>query len=131
LTWAYDQAEEPPAPFLEISVYHPENIEQVAQIRAKLDTGADISAIPTVLITQLALPIVSRILIEGYDGHLTTVASYAVSIQISDVLLVHQEVISIPDPYVLLGRDVLNRFFVQLNGPDLTFNLSRTPFQVH
>jgi hypothetical protein len=34
------------------------------------------------------------------------------------------EVIAFPEPYVLLGRDVLNDFCVQLNGPELTFDLS-------
>ncbi|MGD8791132.1 MAG: hypothetical protein PVF47_01160 [Anaerolineae bacterium] len=34
------------------------------------------------------------------------------------------EVIAFPEPYVLLGRDVLNDFYAQLNGPELTFDLS-------
>ena len=30
-------------------------------------------------------------------------------------------------PYVLLGRDVLNYFYARLNGPDLAHDLSQSP----
>jgi len=45
----------------------------------------------------------------------------------ADLYLGHLEVISIPETYVLLGRDVLNRFYIRLNGPDLTFDMSTSP----
>jgi len=31
----------------------------------------------------------------------------------------HLEVVTTPEEYALLGRDVLNNFYVQLNGPRL------------
>jgi hypothetical protein len=31
--------------------------------------------------------------------------------------------------HAILGRDVLNRFCLTLNGPDLTLDLSTAPFQ--
>jgi len=37
------------------------------------------------------------------------------------------EVIAIPKDHVLLGRDVLNHFYVKLNGPELTFDFSPSP----
>jgi len=39
----------------------------------------------------------------------------------------HLEVVTIPEKYALLGRDALNYFYVQLNGPDLTFNMGTSP----
>jgi hypothetical protein len=44
--WAYDQGEEPPAPYLDMVIRHPDDATKTLHLRAKVDTGADISAIP-------------------------------------------------------------------------------------
>ena len=44
--WTYNQNVKPPAPFIDIIISHVENSEQTAQVRAKIDSGADITAIP-------------------------------------------------------------------------------------
>jgi len=125
--WTYNQEVEPPAPFLEVVVHHPEGRAQAAYVQAKIDTGADISTVPTTLIAQLELPVASKMIVEGYDSIPATVSSYGVLIEVAGARFKDWEVIAIPEPYVLLGRDVLNHFYVQLNGPELTFNLSLTP----
>ena len=48
--------------------------------------------------------------------------------EITDIRFENWEVITFPDDYVLLGRDILNNFYVQLNGPELTFEMSLRPF---
>jgi hypothetical protein len=126
--WAYNREVEPPAPFVEIAIHHPTNLEQSIRIQAKIDTGADVSAIPTSLIPQLQLPVASNLLIEGYDGVSVRVLSYSVLLEIADHRFENWEVIAFPDDYVLLGRDILNYFYVQLNGPDFTFKVSLRPF---
>ena len=125
--WTYNEEEQPPAPFLNVVVNHPGDTAQAVHIQAKIDTGADISAVPTTLITQLGLPIASKITVEGYDGLATTVSTYSVLIEVAQAHFRIQEVISIPESYVLLGRDVLNHFYIHLNGPELTFDLNVTP----
>lgn len=125
--WAYNQEIDPPAPFIEVIIHHPEILEQATHIQAKIDTGADISAIPSALASQLRLPIASQMIVEGYDGISVAVSSYGVLLEVADTHFEDWEVITIPDSYVLLGRDVLNHFYSQLNGPELTFNLGLTP----
>jgi hypothetical protein len=125
--WTYNQEEQPPAPFLNMVVHHPEDTAQAVRTQAKLDTGADISAIPTTLIAKLGLPIASKMTVEGYDGLATTVSTYSVLIEVAQTHFRIQEVISIPGSYALLGCDVLNYFYLHLNGPELTFDLSETP----
>jgi hypothetical protein len=125
--WTYNQEIDPPAPFIEIAIHHPENLEQVARLQAKIDTGADISAIPAPLVSQLRLSVASKIMIEGYNGVAATMPSYNVLVEVAGIRFKNCEVIDFPDPYVLLGRDILNHFYVQLNGPELTFSLSLTP----
>lgn len=124
--WSYNQEVHPPAPFLDLAVHHPEDLAQTIHIRAKIDTGADISAIPTSLVAQLELPITSKIIVEGYDGVPTAMSTYGVLFEIEQAHFRSQEVITIPETYVLLGRDVLNHFYLHLNGPELTFDLSLT-----
>ncbi len=95
--WSYNQEVQPPAPFLDLVVHHPEETAQAIRIQAKIDTGADISAIPAVLITQLGLPTTSKIVIEGYDGIPAAVFTYGVVIEVEQARFRSQEVIAIPE----------------------------------
>ena len=108
--WTYNEEEQPPAPFLDVVVHHPEDTAQMVQVQAKIDTGADISAVSATLVAQLGLPIASKMNVEGYDGVATTVSTYSVLIEIGQARFSVREVISISETYVLLGRDVLNHF---------------------
>ncbi len=126
--WAYNQDEHPPAPFLDLVVHRIEKSNLTIPIQAKIDTGADISALPESVVAQLSLPVVSKLLIEGYDGHQTTVSTYAAVLEIATVRFRSQEFIAISEPHALLGRDILNHFYVLLNGPDLSLQIQSEPF---
>ncbi|MCB0153247.1 MAG: hypothetical protein KDF65_00525 [Anaerolineae bacterium] len=124
---SYDREVVPPAPFVDLIIRHPDDLSQMTGLKAKIDTAADISAIPATLITQLGLPLVSKLLVEGYDGIPTYVATYGARFEIEQSRFTSQEIIAIPETYALLGRDILNYFYLKLNGPDLTFAISREP----
>jgi hypothetical protein len=125
--WAYDQTVDPPAPFVEIHVSRPFDPTQRELVRAKLDTAADISCIPIELADRLGLFPGREILAEGYDGTQTLVATYDINLEIAARQSRHLEVVSIPEQYALLGRDVLNHFYTWLYGPELTFGMSILP----
>ena len=124
--WPYDRDVEPPAPFLRVLVHPPGHPDVAQSIRAKLDTGADVSAIPASLVEELGLRPESQLLIEGYDLRLVTLHTYYVALVVAQVRFRRLEVITFPEKYVLLGRDVLNHFYARLNGPELMFDLSPT-----
>ncbi len=121
--WSYDQTVEPPVPFLDILVGHPRLSDRSRRISARLDTGADLSAIPQVIADELELLAARTILAESYDGSQTSIRTYFVTLGIARARFRRLEVILIPENYALLGRDVLNHFYAHLNGPDLTFGL--------
>jgi len=121
----YNRDIEPPAPFLDVTVEHPITGQRLT-LPAKLDTGADISAIPVTAAEQLHLLAVRAISVEGYDSKPVSTSTYAIALYTASTRF-RLEVIIIAEPYVLLGRDVLNHFYTHLNGPELTFDLSQSP----
>ncbi len=126
--WVYNQHEHPPAPFLDLIVHPIEKSNQTVPIQAKIDTGTDISALPESIVAYLNLPIVSKLIVEGYDGRQTTVSTYAAVLEIATVRFRSQEFIAIPEAHALLGRDILNHFYVLLNGPGLNLQIQSEPF---
>jgi hypothetical protein len=126
--WRYNREIDPPAPFLDIVVCYPDEPTLTVNILAKIDTAADVSAMPAVLVNQLKLPITRKLLIEGYEGVPAHVLTYGVVFEVARARFKGLRVVAFPDDYVLLGRDILNYFYIKLNGPDLTFDLSLRPF---
>jgi hypothetical protein len=57
----------------------------------------------------------------AYNGWLYT---YMVTLELAAARFRYLEVVATLEKYALLGRDVLNNFYVQLNGPDLTFHMN-------
>lgn len=125
--WDYDRSVYPPAPFVYIPVSPPLSPALGQSLRAKLDTAADISCIPADLVDELDLLPASTVLVEGYDGIEVTVDTYTIGLEVVAARFRHLEVVCIPEEYAFLGRDILNHFYVQLNGPDLTFYMSISP----
>jgi len=122
--WDYDRNVDPPAPFVDIRVSPPLSPALGQPLRAKLDTAADISCIPADFVDELGLLPARTVPVEGYDGVQEIVYTYTVVLEVATVRFHYLEVVTIPEEYALLGRDVLNYFYVQLNGPDLTFHVS-------
>lgn len=125
--WPYSKEVAPPVPFLDIVIRHPLTPDRMHRVTAKLDTGADISAIPQSIATALDLLPAQTILAQSFDGTLTRIDTYAVTVAIGQARIRTIEVILIPDEHALIGRDILNHFYVQLNGPPLTFDLRLSP----
>jgi predicted aspartyl protease len=117
---SYDTSWLPAAPFLPVQLASLAERSETIAVQSKLDTGADVTAIPYALIERLQLMPAGEIEVEGYDSRRATIRAYDVSLQIDQLRVNGLLVISFAEDYALLGRDVLNRLRILLDGPAQT-----------
>jgi predicted aspartyl protease len=120
---AYDRAFNPPAPVADVTIANPVTPNKRSRVRGKMDTGADITVIPERLIIPLGISPKGRVWTRGYDGTYAQRAIYYVRFTLEGFVLATVRCIATNRTDVLLGRNVLNRFLVILDGKNLTFEL--------
>ena len=122
--YRYNRQVLPPAPFVYVTIEPPVAGSLAVECPAQLDTAADCTVIPWRLVEELQLDQLAELPTLGFDGHLTTLPTFLVRIGIRDFAPQAAEVFaSMHEPYVLLGRDVLNRFRIILDGPGLVVDI--------
>jgi predicted aspartyl protease len=122
--YAYNHQVTPPAPFVHVSVRPPCEGPAGVVVPAQIDTAADLSVIPGRLIEELQLVPLDSVSALGFGGHLVTLPTFLVELQIRELDPVTVKVLASHDePYVLLGRDILNRFAILLDGPNLVLEV--------
>jgi predicted aspartyl protease len=120
----YDSSEQPPAPYLAIKVVNPQTGD-FAEERGKIDTGAFRTAIPEYLVDKLHLIPTSEEETKGYkeEIHQQKHYTYFVNIAFKDEIFDFVEVLAVRRPNVLIGRDILNRLKLILDGKNLSFEI--------
>ena len=116
----------PPAPVLEISLTVPNSLFSKNYIKsiALLDTGADITVTPQWMVEQLQLKYVDEILVSGYDGPPKKTFIYSVKIIFGNLEDFVIRTIATDKKYVMIGRNVLNKWSLYLKGRDNIFEIS-------
>jgi predicted aspartyl protease len=120
---AYDPTFSPPAPVADVTVVHPTTGVNSGALRGKLDSGADVTVIPQRLVAELGMTPRGRIWTRGYDGTYAQRLIYYVRLTVESFDLLTVRCIAADRVDVLLGRNVLNRFIITLDGKNLTFEL--------
>ena len=109
----------PPAPFVNIVLRSPKTDHISGATPAELDSAADRTVIPGRIVDELRLTSVRQIMVEGLGGDVRSLDAFVVLIQIHDLPPIAVEVVAhVGESFVLLGRDVLNRLRVVLDGPN-------------
>lgn len=91
---------------------------------AQIDTAADRTVVPLARLQALGLEPIDEVKVGGFGGHEQKVFVYAVSLAVQTfaprtlAVFAHAR-----EPWVLLGRDVLNSYRLLLDGPALVLQL--------
>jgi len=124
MRYNYNRQLTPPAPFVHVRASAPASGKAVEQIAAQLDSAADRSVIPWSVVEALQLPQLDELPALGFGGHLLSVPTFLVQLTVRSCTPITVEAFaSREEPYVLLGRDVLNHFRVLLDGPNLVLEM--------
>ncbi|MBC8869671.1 MAG: hypothetical protein H8E44_09655 [Planctomycetes bacterium] len=114
---------DPPAPVVQVDLRSPESGELVGGVELLLDSGADVTLLPTNAVGQLGVATDStqRYELMGFDGS----RSLAHGV-ILDVLLLGRAFRGLylltEDTRGVIGRDVLNHLAIVLDGPALRWD---------
>ncbi len=91
---------------------------------ALLDTAADISVVPWRVVEELQLEQLGDFEAIGLGGHVLLMPTFLICIRPRGLTPhVVKVLASADEPYVLVGRDVLNHFRVTLDGPNLVLDV--------
>lgn len=116
----------PPMPVLNVSLSAPASDDWNGPYLAVVDSGADFAIIPLALLSPLDPPVIRPAMLSSQWQDRRPVYVYEVDLRIGDMILPAVDVAG--DPYsdeVLLGRNVLNRLDLRLEGPGLRTHLLR------
>lgn len=114
----YAQAYGLPFPQLPVVVIHPESNVRAASVPGLVDTGADATLVPTAQLRAIGAEEIYRASLRSHWGESRPAVVYLVDLQVAGYNLPGIEVIA--DEHsdaLLLGRNVLNRLILLLDGP--------------
>jgi hypothetical protein len=115
----YSPAKRLPVPAIILDLSDPTGAVTIPSVSAHLDTGADQTVVPLPLIQRLGVQPVGQAVAKGYGGLTATVDVIEVSLFIPNLGVYLLRVLGhSAEPYVLIGRDILNKFRVTFDGPN-------------
>lgn len=114
----YDLSLYPPAPRLEIRLIAQPSGVTYGPVAAFVDTGADATVVPLAIVRELQAGPVSLKTLRGYTGDRRPVRTDLVDVQVGPFVLPGVEIVGdAAADEILLGRDVLNKLRLLLDGP--------------
>jgi len=138
MQYNYSNQKIPPAPTLPVSFSRPGESEQTEQKIALIDTGGDFTTVPLSWLLEIDAPEFRWAYLRGLWSDQRPVTLYLVDVHLDIGVLPGMEVIGIPDEEietaddyeVVLGRNILNRLIILLDGPTKQTNfLERRPLK--
>jgi hypothetical protein len=112
----------PPAPVASVVICTRDRIKTIPDVSMLIDSGADLTLIPRKCVDELGLrdePIEGCVL-EGFDGSMAV--ARAVNVELHFLQYVFKGTFAVTEAEIgVLGRNVINRLSLVLDGPRLTW----------
>jgi predicted aspartyl protease len=122
--YAYNQQVTPPAPFVHVTLRSPDGARDAGELPALVDTGADRTIVPRGAVNGLGLIPLDEVPLMGMGGQVGRYSTFIVQLQVRQLAPFLVEVAASDDePFIILGRDVLNRYRIILDGPKLALEI--------
>ncbi len=118
MSYPYSYSYYPSAPVIEVTFITAAENLQVGPLPALLDSGADGTIVPVSYLNEIQAPSTVEMNIRSQWGERHQVLLYLVDAKIGGLMLPGIEVVGdeISDE-IVIGRDILNRLRVLLDGP--------------
>lgn len=117
-TYAYNVLYEPPAPVVEIGVRGLDPDSREVRISALIDSGADATMLPIQVLRAVGARYVETRYIRGVTGIRQSAETFVAVVRIGPHVVPTAEAVALGrGESAILGRDVLNRLIVTLDGP--------------
>lgn len=124
IRYTYNSQVQPPAPFVLVTLRNPSTEAEVRNVPAQLDIGADRTVLPLETTRTLALKVVGGVTVVGFGSGPYEAPLFSVELGIHTLPVHRLEVVASPaEPWILLGRDVLNSYRLVLDGPKLALEI--------
>ncbi len=108
----------PPAPELAIEIIDVASQHSIGPFTALVDTGTDMTAVPMAILEQIEAPFSRTAFVQAHWGARLPVSLFTIDLRVSTFIIPGIEVIGDErENEIILGRDVLNRLWVGLDGP--------------
>jgi predicted aspartyl protease len=128
VTTPYSQTYVPPAAVIEIRLAAPGAARLTGPLLALIDTGADASLVPKSILLALGAPALFEAHLRSPWGELHAVVVYLADVLVgSDRLPAVELAADEADGELVLGRNVLNKLPLFLDGPQQTTQLLAHP----
>lgn len=118
MKYSYDAAYQPPFPAAPVVLRNSEEGLRSETLQALLDTGADVSLVPIAYLQEILAPPIADTHIRSHWGARRAAQLFAADLELGNLRL--PDVFVIGDEQgseIVLGRNVLNKLRVLLDGP--------------
>jgi hypothetical protein len=113
----YDAKRIPPAPVIVIKLTTGETNLSTADFAALIDTGADASFAPLSVLESIQAGVGKIYQARSMWGEKQSFSSFIVDLHLYDITLPGVIMLGYEGDEIVLGRDVLNKLWLELDGP--------------
>lgn len=109
---------QPPFPMLQLRLGNEKRGSQTETVNGLIDTGADSSLVPLSILRQIRAPAVMDKRLRSHWGEWRVVQMFVVDVELGNRKLTSMLVVGDElGEEIVIGRDLLNRLRLHLNGP--------------